>query len=442
MKGLIFTYALTYGGAVVSLFNPFVGLLIYICFSIVRPEYMWYWSVPGGNYSRIVAIALLAGWVLHGFGSWKFGKAWGPVLALIGFLLWSGMSALAAPLSDRAYANIEELSKIVLPFLVGITTIDSVRKLKQLTWVILLSQGYVAFELNLVYYEGFNRVHEQGFGGMDNNCVAIAMVTGVGFAFFLGLSETKWWLKYLSLGSAAMMAHVVMMAFSRGGMLALIINGFVSFALIRKQPKHYIALALGALLALRLAGAEVQARFFTSFADQEERDTSAQSRLDLWADCWDAMLKRPILGAGPDHWGFIATEYGWPLGKEAHSLWMQLGAELGFPGVLLLLYFYGSTITRIWGFIRRPPPGVDPWFGDAYRMVVASLIGFVVSAQFVTVKGIELPYYVVLIGAGLLKLSTEIPAESPAREEESMDAEDEAYFEEEEELPVRYAEQP
>ena len=28
MKGLLFTFALTYGGAVISLFNPFYGLLI------------------------------------------------------------------------------------------------------------------------------------------------------------------------------------------------------------------------------------------------------------------------------------------------------------------------------------------------------------------------------------------------------------------------------
>ncbi len=74
-KGLLFTYGLTYGGALVSLFNPFSGLLIYICFAIVRPESMWFWSVPAGNYSRIIAIALLAGWAMHGFGSWRFGRA-------------------------------------------------------------------------------------------------------------------------------------------------------------------------------------------------------------------------------------------------------------------------------------------------------------------------------------------------------------------------------
>ena len=41
----------------------------------------------------------------------------------------------------------EETAKIVLPFVVGITIIDSFDKLKALAWVIMLSQGYVAYRI-------------------------------------------------------------------------------------------------------------------------------------------------------------------------------------------------------------------------------------------------------------------------------------------------------
>src|SRR5215831_12853113 len=104
MKGLVFTYLLTYGGALVSLFNPFVGLLIYICFAIVRPEAMWHWSVPAGNYSRIVAVALLLGWLLKGCGKWQLGKARLVVLALIGFWVWAALSAIEAPDGSRSWS--------------------------------------------------------------------------------------------------------------------------------------------------------------------------------------------------------------------------------------------------------------------------------------------------------------------------------------------------
>ena len=77
MIGPLFTYLLTYGGSLAALFNPFVGLLVYVCFAIIKPEVMWFWSVPPGNYSRIIAISLLIGWALKGFGGWQFGRARG-----------------------------------------------------------------------------------------------------------------------------------------------------------------------------------------------------------------------------------------------------------------------------------------------------------------------------------------------------------------------------
>jgi hypothetical protein len=44
-------------------------------------------------------------------------------------------------------------------------------------------------------------------------------------------------------------------------------------------------------------------------------------------------------------------------------------------------------------------------------MLIASIVGFAVSAQFVSVFGIELPFYLVLVGAAALKLSVFAPVE-------------------------------
>src|SRR4051794_18968983 len=167
MKGLIFTYMLAYGGSAVALVNPFVGVLVYIAFAILMPEYLWPWSVPSGNYSRTVALALLVGWALKGFGSWRLGRGTAVIAMLIGFWTWSAICATQAPNQEVAWAFVEHLAKIVLPVLVGITTIDSVRKLKQLVWVIFLCEGYLAFEFNLSYLGGYNRLRLEGFGPMD-----------------------------------------------------------------------------------------------------------------------------------------------------------------------------------------------------------------------------------------------------------------------------------
>jgi probable O-glycosylation ligase (exosortase A-associated) len=408
MKGLLFTYVLTYGGAAASLFSPFVGLLVYVCFAIVKPEAMWYWSVPQGNYSRIVALALLAGWGVNGFGKWRLGRARALIVAFACFWVWAAISTLWAKEQGVALEFVELIAKVFLPFLVGITIIDSVQKLKLLAWVIMLSQAYVAFELNLIYYQGYNRLQEEGFAGMDNNSVAIALVTCIWPAFFLGLQTERLWLKAVALAGASMMANAVLFSYSRGGMLALVITGLVSFFLLPKKPRHYIVFAAAVLVLIRLAGSQIVERFWTSFNSEGSRDASAESRLQLWTVCWDLMLKHPF-GLGPSQFGYVASDYGFPTGKLAHSLWLQLGAELGFVGLGFLSLFFGTCMVRLWPVAREKRSVPDPWLRVASRMVLASLVGFAVSAQFVSLTTLEVPYYIALVGAAALKLCSDGP---------------------------------
>lgn len=413
MKGLIFTYVLTYGGAVVSLFDPFKGLLIYICFAIIKPESLWHWSVPeGGNYSRVVAISLLIGWSLRGFGGWHFGKAAPTVAAIIGFFCWSALSApFAAADSSAAWNQVEEYAKIVLPFLVGITTIHSLRQLKQMAWVIIVAQGYLAFEFNLTYltWPEFN-ANDWTFAGLDRNGIAITMVTALGLAGIMGFYAEVWWQRIIALIAAALMVHVVLFSHSRGGMLALIVTAIVAFLLIPKRPSYIALMVVGLAISLRLAGNEVVERFSTTFADESSRDLSAQSRVDLWAACINVMLANPILGIGPNNWRLVAHNYGFATGKDAHTMWLHVGAELGVVGLLFLVVFYGSTVWRLWRLKILGNSELDLWCKHFGHMVIAGLSGFAVSAQFVSVYAIELPYYVTLLGASALKLASFSPA--------------------------------
>jgi probable O-glycosylation ligase (exosortase A-associated) len=406
--GLIFTYAATYGGAFISLFNPFIGLLVFVCFSIVRPESMWYWSVPAGNYSRIVAIALLAGWTFRGFGRWNFGRGRGIVWAFILFVAWNAISADQSEFRETAFSDVESILKILLMFLVGITVVDSVGKLKAIAWVIVLSQGFVGYEMNMAYLGGFNRVVELGFGGMDNNCVAIAMVAGTGLAFFLGMHTQSLLGKGLAFLSALFMGHTVLLAMSRGGMLGLIVTAIVSFVLIPKRLGHYLGFALAVIIGIYLAGPMVTERFATIFTEQ--RDSSAQSRLDMWKICLGVMRDHPILGLGPRHFPLNATRFGLTPLKEAHTLWLQVGAETGVVGLFFLLAFYLMCMKRLWPLAREKRPLADPWLAHFGRMVIASLAGFMVSATFVSLVGLELPYYVTLLGAITLKLDSQTQA--------------------------------
>ena len=407
MKGVLYTWIAAYGGAAAAIFYPFIGLLIYINFSIIKPESMWYWSVGAagpGQYSRIVGIAMLIGWLMKGIGDWKLGAGWPVTLIFLAYLAWGMVGWGCCNVPALAQSFVISMIKIILPFLIGMTLIDSMARLKQLAWVLALSQGYVAYELNLSYYAGVNRVAREGFGGMDNNSVAIAMVTGVGLAFFLALGERNIWMKTLGFLSSALMAHVVMFSWSRGGMLALIVMGVCSFFLIPRRSRSYLIFVVAVLLAYRLAGDQVRERFVTVFVEPEERDRSASARLEYWGYCWEAMKSDPILGLGPNHWQRECEIRGRSKAL-AHSVWFQVGAEMGFPGMALLIAFYAVSMMQLWPLTRGKTALPDPWIEQVGRGVIAAFIGFCVSASFVSLTGLEYPYYIGLLGAAALKLT-------------------------------------
>jgi putative inorganic carbon (hco3(-)) transporter len=275
--------------------------------------------------------------------------------------------------------------------------------------VLLLSHGYVAYDLNMSYFSGFNRLREVGFGGMDGNCMGITLVSCTGLGIFLCLSAPKLWQKAIAAACIAFMVHAILFSFSRGAMLGLIVVVVTSFLLIPRRPIHYAALVGGALLTLAFTGPEVADRFGSSFADESQRDESAEGRVKMWGICARVATEHPIAGLGPHHFPIHATEFGLTPLKEAHTTWLQLAAEIGVPGVSCLLLFYLVSVIRLWPMTRQSYPLPDPWYRDTARMVIASTIGFVFTAQFVTLPGLEAPYYIVLLGLGALKLLSADP---------------------------------
>jgi O-antigen ligase len=212
------------------------------------------------------------------------------------------------------------------------------------------------------------------------------------------------WQKAVAAACVGFLVHAVLFSFSRGGMLGMIVVVAVSFFLIPKRPVHYLALIAGVLLTLSAAGPQVVARFNSSFKGTEERDGSAQSRLDLWGICIQVAGEHPVTGLGPHHFHVHAHEFGMEVGKEAHTTWLSLAAEIGIPGVSFLLLFFVAALAQLWPITRTSVPVPDPFLRDVARMTIAAIVGYMFTAQFVTLYGVEGPYYVVLLGVGALKI--------------------------------------
>jgi probable O-glycosylation ligase (exosortase A-associated) len=406
MKGLILTYLITVAGSIAALRYPLIGLQVYVGLAILRPQFIFGFAGDLSGLSFIVGVAVLIGWMFKGFGSWRFGRGRPVVVAFLMFVAWFLISASQALEPPRSFDSAWELSKFVLPFLVGVTLMQGEKDWRPMLWTIVLTQGYVGLEQNINYLlKGYNTAAE-GFGGMDNNCFGAGLVTVLGPAIALMISSRTWASRCLAGTAAALILHTILLTFSRGTMLGLIAVAVTAFVMMPKKPRYIGALVLMALLAARFIGPELADRYSSTFVSAEERDGSAESRLDLWKDCLKVIQEYPVLGVGPANWRIIAARYGWPEGKSAHSVWMETGAELGVPGALLLMLFFLSAAIRLWPLARAPQTESNRYEIVLASGVILSIVGFVVAGQFVSVPGLEVPYYVTMLGAAMLKTTT------------------------------------
>src|SRR5262249_6340271 len=117
------------------------------------------------------------------------------------------------------------------------------------------------------------------------------------------------------------------------------------------------------------------------------------------------MKQYPVFGLGPDNWFKWAKGY-WGTEKAAHTLWLHVGAEMGFPGLFFLAMHYLLCVGRLFKYVFEKTPALDPWLHSLARMIIASIVGFSTAAMFLSVQGVELPYYIVLLGAGMLKIES------------------------------------
>jgi putative inorganic carbon (HCO3(-)) transporter len=411
MYGLILTYLITAAGALCALRRPLVGLYVYVGLAVLRPQFIFGFAGDLSSLSLVVGVAVLIGWALNGFGSWHLARGRQIVLALLAFTVWFMVSGLQARDTTASLYSFVELCKIVVPFLVGVTMMEGEKDWRPLLWTIVLAQGYVSLEMNMDYLlKGFNTAGD-GFGGMDNNCFGVSLVTVFGLAIALALSSKKWYQRGLAAAAAALILHTTLLTFSRGAMVGLLAVAVTAFVIMPKRPMYIGALLVTTLLAVYFTGPQLAARYATAFgSSSEELNDSSEGRLDLWRDCLTVIEEQPVFGVGPANWRVVAASYGWSEGKSAHSVWMETGAEVGVPGVLALMLFFGGAAVRLWPIARARLTDTNRCEVAVASGVILSIVGFAVAGQFVSVPGLEAPYYVTMLGVAMLKSTTRAAA--------------------------------
>jgi hypothetical protein len=266
-----------------AIFTPWIGYLGYAVFVVLCPQWNWRWGWDKSiDYQKFLAITTIIGTVLTGAFSNKIsGVSRKSIFAIATFLAISFLSSLQTIDAALTEFYFDKIWKIVVMCVLGILLIDDSRKLLWLVAMIVLSQGWNAYNVNELYYKWGIRVDNFTWNYNDNNTYAVSTVTIMALSFAIMLVYKNLWLRLFTGLIFVLQMHQIMILQSRGTMLGGIALGVLGFIFMPKTKYAFQVFGVGLLCGLILAGPSVVEEFTSAFKPKDELDLSAASRFDL-----------------------------------------------------------------------------------------------------------------------------------------------------------------
>lgn len=343
------------------------------------------------------------------------------VLMTIGvpFSLWQGHSAM---FELKGY-----LPNVVFFVLVA----ASVRSIRDVEWYAMVNL-YGALAYATVVSLFFSVGGDGRLGGLvyyDANDFGLVIVCTIPFAvYFLGKGHRRS-RRIAALIALAMFLTSMVKTGSRGGFIGLI--AVMLYVLLR-----YRAIPARVRLAVTIAGVAL----FLGFASDkywtlmgtilhpksDYNYTDSEGRVEVWKRGVGYMLHSPLTGVGVA--AYPVAEGGSELAQQlsaegkgfkwsvAHNSFLETGAELGIPALLVFVAMLGVTgfsLTRL-----SPRGRFAPWISRREmalaQMLIGALIGFTVAGVFVSAEYFAYLYFLLALSVGLVKLVRVRAAAFPA----------------------------
>lgn len=245
----------------------------------------------------------------------------------------------------------EVLWKVIAIFLMILAYGSSKERFDKIIWTYIMALGFLS-TLTLVDAGGISRFSVGG--GYDPNDTALQFL--MAFPFFVWKFRSSTGIMKIVTGAGSIILLIGIVATkSRGGFVGLMaVTAIMIFQMNRTENlgivKIFLLITVMASIMNYFGGSEYQESISTIFNPSADYNiTSDTGRLAIWERGIDILLKNPLQGVGVDNYitadGRLYADVGsrW---NTAHNSFIQIGAELGFPGLFAFCFL-------IWGSIKR-----------------------------------------------------------------------------------------
>lgn len=406
-------YSATVLAFLISFFRPAVALYVLIPmlpFQNVRYRILDY--PLGHSFIDLLLLASIVGSLCK--GNLRFPKPYLRVpliiLAVLTYVsLWKGAAYLS--LDWPLWFNDPRLSNwknyVVVPIVILIAVYSAMRTRRQIAiLLVLMCMTTAAFNRNVYNtigqgdHQTFSYQQRAETGGIGSNGLA-AFEVQFGF-LLLGIAamDRRWWLKVPCSALACFCFYCVMLSYSRGGYLAVLL-GWSVLGLV-KQRRLLLLLVVFLLSWQALVPNAVRERVLMTYTADGELESSAAGRVTLWQDAMDVIAVDPILGIGYDTYEFMHRVGPF---NDTHNLYMKILVETGAFGLALFLCVLWRLGRLAWASFRNSTDplfaglglGLFLWiwcalatnvFGDRWNYI--QIVGYMWTAAAMLIRGREI----------------------------------------------------
>lgn len=339
---------------------------------------------------------------------------------VIALLVWIALSTPGAIVRGTSFDLLfGNFIKTCLMFLVIAAGVRGIRDVERIAIVYLASATiYAAVVLSRFDLGDGDSWRLGDLYYYDANDFATFCVTAMPIALYVLHRSPALYQRLLGAVSLALLAVVFVRSGSRGGFIALVavvvfINiGYRAIALRRRL----LATVLVAVVVLAAASERYWTQMGTIMSDTDYNQTEETGRMQIWRRGIGYMLQFPVFGVGANNFNaaegtlspFASRQQ---LGRgvkwnAAHNSYVQVGAELGIPGLLMFVGMIASAFVALRRSSRRL--GNAPGHHAARELtqaIAAALIGFVVGAVFLSLAYSEILFTLLALAVALQKVT-------------------------------------
>ena len=355
-------------------------------------------------------------------------KTW-PARVTIAFLVLACMSApFGISLGGSGSFILSDYSKTILFGILLMLSIRSARDLYTLAWAYVISTGILVWMSLFLFHlstKGSKAARLGRLYAWDGNDVGVLILVGLGITL-LTFHTSRRWGRWLSAVILVGIGVTVARTGSRGAFLGFIAMGLALLFMLKSVSvaKRIGFVAFASLAVVLFAPRGYWDQMATIMSPKEDYNWSEKDgRKQVALRGLQYMVSHPVFGLGINN--FPRAECLDPESEKVrehaagtglmctapHNSYVQAGAELGFPGLILWLSLVFGSIPAMFKLRRRLPATWAKGTAEERLLYRAPLylgvtvVGFAVSAIFVGFAWLEPIYYLAAMMAGVYSVT-------------------------------------